>query len=68
MTTLEQRITAHLEIHRFTLDVHAEPYPRMRCWCGASMEVDYSQGRVEMNLRLAKFCGEHKACPPPEDV
>lgn len=38
----------------------ADPYPRLCCPCGASLEIDYAQGDQYVQGLLFAFRGRHK--------
>ncbi len=57
-TTLKERVDHAQAQHRWWIDEQAEPYPTAHFWCGASLELDYSQGR-DMTRRLNTFVATH---------
>jgi hypothetical protein len=61
-TSLEQRMQAAIEQHRIWIDMDAEPFPRVHSWCGAFIDLDYSQGDAQMTRRLMTWLSEHKGC------
>ena len=63
--TLEQRVRA---MHQLSIDNEAKPYPRISCWCGQSLAIDWDQGVMEMYRWLTTFISEHKACKPKEQA
>ncbi len=51
---------------RIWIDEQAEPFPTVCCLCGASQDLDYSQGFQLMTSRLNAFLNSHIDCLPDE--
>lgn len=60
--TLEQRIQQRQEQHRLWIEEDAFPNPLMHSWCGATLELDYSQGSRQMHHRLTAWLSAHDGC------
>ncbi len=61
--TLAHRLEHAQALHRIWQDLQAEPLPRLRSWCGSSLELDYEQyGVTDMNRRIVAWMGKHSRC------
>lgn len=51
--------------HRLTIITTQGQNPRIQCWCGASLTLDYfldNGGCAAMTRRLSAFLDEHEEC------
>lgn len=52
---------------RIWIDAQAEPFATVNCCCGATQDLDDSQGFDLMTSRLNAFLNAHEACLPAQE-